>query len=457
MSTTTERRPLSSVIGLPPIRDVSAPDWIARRPRWLVATVVLAVLVLVAAALHSRELGGELWFNEAIAVGIAGQSFGGVLHAVHDGGSAPLYYVLLHFWINGFGDGEHSVRALSLLFGLLAIPVAGWLGWVMAGERGALYTAILFTFSSYLTQFSQQAQPYALMALLSLLAITGFVQGFIHRRRRYLWLLAVALEAAFYTQVIAALLMAGLLLALVILVRLAEPEDRRGLLLDAALCFGGVLVCFVPWLPATISQIGHATSPWHYTPNIGADVPEDLVGGERVNASLLLAVVVGIAPLLSSAARRRTPAAKTMFTLLTVAIGALVLAKLSQLFSAGWTYRYFAPMAVALLALAGIGAARAKLVGAVVVVAILGFNFDPGSFAPTHMSDMQDISAEMTPHLHPGDVVAMTQPEQTPLADYYLPGGLRYTTSLGTPVQPRDDGLDERADAAAQHPPPGRP
>jgi mannosyltransferase len=454
VSATTERRPLSSVIGLPPIRDVSAPGWITRRPRWLVATVVLAILVLVAAALHSRELGGELWFNEAIAVGYASQSFGGVLHAVHNGGSAPLYYVLLHFWINGFGNGAHSVRALSLLCGLLTIPVAGWLGWVMAGERGALYTAILFTFSSYLTQFSQQAQPYALMALLSLLAIGGFLQAFVHRRRRYLWLFAIALEAAFYTQVIAALLMAGLAVALAITIRLSAPEERRGLLLDGALTFGGVLVFFVPWLPATISQIAHATSPWHYTPNIGADVPEDLVGGERVDASLLLAVVIGIAPLLVGA-RRRTAAAQTMFGLLAIAVTGLVLAKLSQTVSAGWTYRYFAPMATALLLLAGIGAARAKVVGAIVILAIIGFNFDPGSFAPGHMSDMQDINGETTPLLHRGDVVAMGQPEQTPLADYYLPAGLRYTTTMGTPANLQTmDWMNALARLKAQSPGP---
>ncbi len=34
--------------------------------------------------------------------------------------------------------------------------------------------------------------------------------------------------------------------------------------------------------------------------------------------------------------------------------------------------------------------------------------------------------------LHPGDVVAVGQPEQTPLAWYYLPGGLRFTNTATT-------------------------
>jgi hypothetical protein len=44
---------------------------------------------------------------------------------------------------------------------------------------------------------------------------------------------------------------------------------------------------------------------------------------------------------------------------------------------------------------------------------------------------MRGISGEMTPLLHSGDVVLSGQPDQLPLAWYYLPGNLQYATSLG--------------------------
>ena len=163
-------------------------------------------------------------------------------------------------------------------------------------------------------------------------------------------------------------------------------------------------------------------------------MPEDLVGGERVDATLLIGVVVGLVPLLLSRSRRHSPIAVTLVALLAAAISALVLSKLSQIVTTGWTYRYFAPMVAALLLASAIGAARARIVGLVVIVLIIAFNFDPGSFAPGHMSNMQDVSGELAPMLHTGDVVAMSQPEQTPLADYYLPAGLKYTTTMGTPA-----------------------
>ena len=44
------------------------------------------------------------------------------------------------------------------------------------------------------------------------------------------------------------------------------------------------------------------------------------------------------------------------------------------------------------------------------------------SYAPQYKSDMRDVGGEMTPLLHQGDLVIVAQPEQTPLAWYYLPG-----------------------------------
>ena len=38
--------------------------------------------------------------------------------ALREDGSPPLYYMLLHFWLDLAGSSEQGVRALSLLFGL---------------------------------------------------------------------------------------------------------------------------------------------------------------------------------------------------------------------------------------------------------------------------------------------------------------------------------------------------
>jgi hypothetical protein len=75
-------------------------------------------------------------------------------------------------------------------------------------------------------------------------------------------------------------------------------------------------------------------------------------------------------------------------------------------------------------------------VGLVAIALSIVFVAHISSYAPQYKSDVRDIGAEMAPRLHQGDVVLMGQPEETPLAWYYLPTGLRYATTLGSVSDP---------------------
>ncbi len=229
MSTATRpHRPLSQLIGIPPIREVHAPAWFNRLPTWLSAGGIVFVLMVVSAVLRTRQISGQLWFNEAIAVGVAQHSLGDLPGLVRDSGGSPLYYTLLHFWIDAVGSSSTDVHWLSGLFALLTIPAAMWVGWSLGGRRAGIFAAILFAFSSYMTQFSEEAQPYELLVLLSLLTTAGFLQGFVYRRRRYLVLFAVGLEAMLYTQATAGLYAFGAVCALGVVYWLGSESGARG-------------------------------------------------------------------------------------------------------------------------------------------------------------------------------------------------------------------------------------
>ena len=436
MSTATRpHRPLSQVIGIPPIKEVHAPAWFNRLPAWLSIGGILLVLMAVSAVLRTRQVSGELWFNEAIAVGVAQHSAGDVFGLVRNAGGAPLYYLLLHFWVSAIGSSAADVHWLSGLFALLAIPAAMWVGWSLGGRRAGIFAAILFAFSSYMTQFAEEAQPYELLVLLSLLTTAGFVHGFVYRRRRYLWLFAAGLEAMLYTQATAGLYAFGAACALVLVWWAAPAEQRSGLLRDAALCFAAVALLYVPWLPTTIHQIGHATSPWHYAPLVGAALPSQITGGDRVDVALLVALLVGCVPMMV-AARRRSPEAVTIWALAVLIALGILLARLGSVAGPSYVTRYFAVMVAPILVLAALGSARAKVVGVIAVALCVAFCANPNSFAPAHKSDMQQVAAQLGPLMHRGDAVAVAQPEQTPLAYYYLPSGLRFSTTLGPVSEP---------------------
>jgi hypothetical protein len=425
------------------------------------------VLVIVSAFLRTRQLSGELWFNEAIATGIASHSLSALPGVLRNGGSSPLYYLLLHFWISGLGPGESATHALSVLFGLLTIPAAMWAAWSLFGRRAGMYAAALFAFSAYLTRYAQETQPYELLVLLGVLATAGFLHGFVYRRRGFLVLFTLSLALMLYTQASAILFWVGTAVALVPVwlaastssststsssspnsnsasaaapASAAEPtsasDERRGILRDAGMTFGGALILYLPWLPTTIYQLSHATSPWHYAPLLGATVPSDLLGGERVDVVLLVAALVGLAPLLQRA-NRRTPAWTAMWALIAIPITGLLLARASSLVTPGWVARYFGTLLAPMLLFAAFSSARARIIGLAAIVLSVAFVANPSSFAASYKSDMRGVDGQLGPLLHRGDLVVVGQPEQTPLAWYYLPAGLRYANPTGTVTDPR--------------------
>lgn len=424
------RQALASLLDVPPIAEVRPPGWFERLPRKLTIAGILLVLMASSAVLRTRTLSGQLWFEEAIATGVAHHSFGVLPGVLRQAGAAPLYYALLHVWMAAFGIGQTATHVLSLIIGLLTIPVAMWAGWSIAGRRAGVFAAILFAFSSFLTRYAQETQPFELMVLLGLLATIGFVHGFVYRRRRWLWLFGAGLALMLYTQGTALLFWFGAAVAVVLVWRAAASNVRRGILRDALLCFGAALIVYLPWLPTTVSEIAHDTAPFHYAPLLGFTVPSQILGSERVDVTLLIAVLAGVVPL-AAAGRRRSPEAVTIWSLMAIPAGALVLGRVAGFIAPVWAWRYFAPIVPALLLFAALGSARARVVGVAAMIFCVAFLANAASFAPSYKSDMQDVAAEMSPLLHAGDLVVVAQPEQTPLASYYLPVGLRFATTTG--------------------------
>ena len=93
------------------------------------------MLTLVSLYLRSRELNFYYWIDEAISVGISSHPLGQLPHLLREDGSPPLYYVLLHVWMNAFGRGEVATHWLSEIFALAAVPVAYWGGASLFGRR----------------------------------------------------------------------------------------------------------------------------------------------------------------------------------------------------------------------------------------------------------------------------------------------------------------------------------
>src|SRR3954449_10040467 len=127
----------------------------------------LGALVLVSLLLRTTQLGIGFWIDEGLSVGIADRPLGDIPEALRKDGSPPLYYMLLHFWLDVAGRGEAGVRALSLLFALLAVPAGYWAGRAVWGTaKAGWFAALLMAFNPFLAQYAQEARMYSMVILL---------------------------------------------------------------------------------------------------------------------------------------------------------------------------------------------------------------------------------------------------------------------------------------------------
>jgi mannosyltransferase len=382
----------------------------------------LVALLALSLWLRADALGGGLWIDEAISWGIAGHPITEIPVVLRQDGSPPLYYVLLHVWMELFGDGEQALRSLSLVAALLTVPAALWAGTVAAGRRAGWLTAVLAALNPFLTIYAQEARMYSLVALLSVLACGSFVRGVVDGVRRHQALLAVELAALLYTHAWAIFFLFGLAVAATI--------HLRARWRDALLPFVAAAVLFLPWLPTLLDQARETGAPWSKTPSLAAllgGVPGALDGGGGA------AVVIAVGAIGFLRLRPEGRAARVALLLGVAAAVALTVAWAHSHVSPSWANRYLAIVVGPVIVVGAAGLSRAGRLGLVTAGAVsvfwLGFSVD------ADRSNVRAVAAAA--RVQSESVVVSTQPEQVPLLAYYLERLPKFATPLGPVAEPR--------------------
>lgn len=211
----------------------------------------LTVITLVALAVRVLRLDWQpLWWDEGYSIYFASESLARMLwltaHDIHP----PLYYALLHYWSAIAGGLTPAVlRLLSVLVGVLAVPLTGWLGLLLYPQQAriALIAALLMAFNPMQLFYSQEVRMYGLALTLTLLS-SGLLWLSVQRLargERSRWQLVgyiVACTLAIYTLYYTALLFAAHALWVVAGVRRREVVRR---LLVVWLLIG---LAYLPWL-----------------------------------------------------------------------------------------------------------------------------------------------------------------------------------------------------------------
>ena len=211
---------------------------------------IVWALVLLALGLRCVGLTFQpLWWDEGWSLYFARTDLRSLLELTAVDIHPPLYYLMLHLWLGVWGSGVVAVRLLSVLIGVLTVPVVYATGRRLMGERGGLLAAFFLAIAPFHIYYSQEVRMYGLITLLGLAALYFALcwQPDQADGQGPIWggyVLAAA--AALHTQYYAAFLLLGL--NLMMLVRWWGAGRSLRNLARWLAAQVAVLALFLPWL-----------------------------------------------------------------------------------------------------------------------------------------------------------------------------------------------------------------
>ncbi len=217
---------------------------------------IIIVLTLLALFLRLWQVNIEpLWLDEVISIRFVVNDFGAMFEMIENDVQMPLHVTLLFFWIRFFGISELSVRAMSVIFGTLCIPLTYLLAEKIFNKRIAVISTILVTLSPIHIYYSQEARPYALLIFLTLCSFYFFLH---HGNRFSLYIASSTLMI--YTHLFGVLCLLVQNLYLILQKKLSVKWIRSQTL---------ILALFSPWFIILKEQLKNSVNiSWIQDPNL---------------------------------------------------------------------------------------------------------------------------------------------------------------------------------------------
>ncbi|HIA91627.1 TPA: hypothetical protein EYO12_00740 [Candidatus Saccharibacteria bacterium] len=220
--------------------------------------LVVAALMLVFACLGVLLIGrGSIWFDESFTYMLAEYDLGELLQRAQYDVHPPAYYLLLKAWMSLFGSTIVAMRSLSLVFGILCIPLLYVVVSRLKKPQLALASSLLLAINPFWLRYSVEARMYTLAAFMALAATYTLLR---HRQSKkalslvvYTILGGIGLLIHYYFAFVLAAHALWLLYESYL-----QNQSVKGLLQSFErryiAAWVGILGIFAVWLPAAVRQ-----------------------------------------------------------------------------------------------------------------------------------------------------------------------------------------------------------
>ncbi|MPY93021.1 MAG: hypothetical protein GEV08_08135 [Acidimicrobiia bacterium] len=235
---------------------------------------VLAVLAVVAGVVLRLWPRTALWLDEAQSLAIARAPLAELPATLRTDGAPPLYYALLHVWMQLFGTGDWAVRSLSVIASLATIPVIGVAARRYGGHAAVWPAVVLLATNPFAIRYATEARMYALIAFEAAIGLVLVPRALERPSPSRLGAVALLVAALLYTHYWSVYLIGGVgivLLYVALTRRRSHDADSRALAPAVAkvlLAMATGVVLWLPWLPSFRFQAAHTGTPWAARPSL---------------------------------------------------------------------------------------------------------------------------------------------------------------------------------------------
>ncbi|MDP8266591.1 MAG: glycosyltransferase family 39 protein [Candidatus Aceula meridiana] len=141
--------------------------------------IFLTIILLIAMYFQIHDLDQESFrSDEGFSVMTSHLSLSKIIQKTSLDVHPPLYYFILHYWMEWLGDSEYSTRLLSVVFGFLLIFMVYRLGCLIFDKDVGLLGAFFVALSKFHIKYSQDARGYSLLAFLAVASMHSFIKLF---------------------------------------------------------------------------------------------------------------------------------------------------------------------------------------------------------------------------------------------------------------------------------------
>ncbi|MGB3403194.1 MAG: glycosyltransferase family 39 protein [Microcoleaceae cyanobacterium] len=169
---------------------------------------------------------------------------------------SPLYYLFARFWLQIFPDSVASLRSLSALISLLALPAMYWLCWELFQSQAVSLIAVsLLTISPFHVIYAQEAREYSLWTVTILLSSAALLKALkINQLRSFHWgIYSLTVALGLYTHPFSVFVNIGQGIYVILLY--AKKQINQFFDYFTASFIG--LLLFLPWLWIVIQNLSN--------------------------------------------------------------------------------------------------------------------------------------------------------------------------------------------------------